>query len=81
MTNREFNEKYKDYIEEGFYGLSFNDPGVIKYLDKEFSEEIKNNAEFKICQIKLKFCTPRVYTNSIKDSKWEEDIKEIIFSE
>ena len=36
MTSTEFNEKYKDYKERGFYGLDFDIPIVTDYLDKEF---------------------------------------------
>jgi hypothetical protein len=35
MTSQEFNEKYKLYIPEGWYGLGFNIPEVTYYLDKE----------------------------------------------
>ena len=36
MTAQEFNDKYKDYIEEGFCGLSFDIEPVTKFLDKLF---------------------------------------------
>ena len=34
MTAEEFNEKYKQYIPEGWYGLGFNISDVTDYLDK-----------------------------------------------
>lgn len=60
MTAQEFNEKYWDNIEEGFYGLEFNIPPVTEYLDKYF-EGIKH-MDFTFSQIKLKFNMARVYT-------------------
>ena len=38
MTVDEFNEKYKDYLEPGHYGLAINDPDVIDYLDTQFEK-------------------------------------------
>lgn len=78
MTIEEFDEKWKDYVEPGFYGLAINDPDVIAYLDKEFTEEIKTNPTFTFSQIKVKFGKARVYTKSEKNYEWEEYIDEII---
>ena len=36
MTAKEFNEKYKPYIPEGWYGLGFDIPEVTDYLDKDY---------------------------------------------
>ena len=33
MTSREFNEKYKEHIPQGWYGLSFDILEVTEYLD------------------------------------------------
>ena len=33
MTTTEFNEKYKDYLNNGHYGLDIHIPSVISYLD------------------------------------------------
>ena len=54
MKAEEFNIKYKDYLEEGHYGLAFNDPGVMIFLDDIFQDLIKIPG-FKYSQIKLKF--------------------------
>jgi len=62
MTTEEFNEKYKDYLEEGHYGLDISYPSVIEYLDKVFQDLIKI-PDFKYSQIKLKFNYSRFYTN------------------
>ena len=35
-----FNEKYKDYLEEGHYGLALEEKSVIKYLDDIFKDLI-----------------------------------------
>ena len=61
MTSREFNEKYKDYLEEGHYGLDVNIPSVVDYLDSIFSNGLINVGGFKYHQIKLKFNMARFY--------------------
>lgn len=78
MTTKEFNEKWNEYLEDGFYGLAIGNENVINYLDKEFAKEIKNNTSFKYSQIKMKFNTCRVYANSEKTSMWEEEIERLI---
>ena len=62
MTTEKFNEKYKDYLEEGHYGLDISYPAVVEYLDKIFQDLIKIPG-FKYSQIKLKFNSSRFYTN------------------
>ena len=62
MTTSEFNEKYKEYLEEGHYGLDISTPSIIKYLDEIFQGLIKIPG-FKYSQIKEKFNTSRFYTN------------------
>ena len=62
MTASEFNEKYKEYLEEGHYGLDISTPSIIKYLDEIFQGLIKIPG-FKYSQIKEKFSTSRFYTN------------------
>ena len=54
MTANEFNEKYKEYLEEGHYGLDISTPSIIKYLDEMFQDLIKIPG-FKYSQIKEKF--------------------------
>ena len=77
MTTEEFNKKYSSYLEERFYGLDIDHPEVIEYLDKEFEKEIEKNPEFQFSQIKMKFGSSRVYTNSDKSSEWESEIVRI----
>ena len=62
MTISEFNEKYKEYLEEGHYGLDISTPSIIQYLDEIFQGLIKIPG-FKYSQIKEKFNTSRFYTN------------------
>lgn len=62
MTASEFNEKYKEYLEEGHYGLDISTPSIIRYLDEIFQGLIKIPG-FKYSQIKEKFSTSRFYTN------------------
>ena len=54
MTANEFNEKYKEFLEQGHYGMGFDHEEAIEYLDKEFEELIKI-PHFKYTQIKAKF--------------------------
>jgi hypothetical protein len=61
-TKTEFNEKYKEYIEEGHYGMDIGEPSVLAYVDQIFNDLIKI-PEFKFSQIKTKFGLTRVYTN------------------
>lgn len=78
MTSDEFNKKWSKYLEDGFYGLSIEHPQVIEYLDKEFTEEVKNNPSFNYAQIKMKFGTSRVYASSDKTSAWEAEINGLV---
>jgi hypothetical protein len=64
MTVTEFNEKYKDYLEERHYGLHINIPSVIEYLDSIFDNGLVNLPGFKYSQIKLKFNMARFYFDS-----------------
>ena len=60
-TSKEFNEKYKDFLIEGAYGLDIDDIYIVQYLDKQFQDLILI-PNFKYSQIKLKFGTCRFYT-------------------
>jgi hypothetical protein len=61
MTTQEFNQKYKDYLEEGHYGLDIGIPSVIEYLDSIFDKGLVTIPGFKYSQIKLKFHMARFY--------------------
>jgi hypothetical protein len=61
-TSKEFNEKYKEYIEEGHYGMDINEPSVLAYVDQIFNDLTKIPG-FKFSQVKTKFGLARVYTN------------------
>lgn len=63
-TSKEFNEKYKDFLEEGYYGLSFDNEEFITWLDGKFQEFIKKPG-FKYSQIKVKFGTGRFYCKGL----------------
>lgn len=77
MTADEFNEKYKDYLEEGHYGLDIDNPTVIAMLDKFFTGWIEDSIDFKYTQIKLKFGTARAYITGV-DQKTIETIEKAI---
>jgi hypothetical protein len=62
MTSDEFNEKYKAFLEEGHYGLSFDNERVTDMLDNIF-KDLTLIPGFQYSQIKLKFGMPRFYSN------------------
>jgi hypothetical protein len=64
MTNKEFNEKWKKYIAEGFegQGLEFDIPSVTVFLDAIFTDLCWIPA-FHYSQIKLKFNMCRFYAS------------------
>ena len=61
-TSKEFNEKYKDYIEEEHYGMDINEPSVLAYVDQIFND-LTQIPGFQFSQIKTKYGLARVYTN------------------
>jgi hypothetical protein len=66
MKSKEFNEKYKDFIEEGHYGLAIDVPEVVIFLDQVFAVLTKTT-DFSFKQIKEKFNFARVYTTGLGD--------------
>lgn len=78
MTTGQFNVKYSEYLDEGHYGMDINDERVIKFLDKEFTEEIEHDPNFKYQQIKLKWNMTRIYSSSEKNYFWENEIDKIL---
>lgn len=79
MTSDEFNLKYKDYLEDGHYGLELEDEKIIEYLDNEFQELIKI-PNFKYSQIKFKFNWFCFYADNLpkgKQQEVEDKIKEL----
>jgi hypothetical protein len=71
MTSEEFNEKYKDYLEEGHYGLEISNPDFIKWLDHKFQIFIEQPG-FKYSQIKSKFGMGRFYCEGISQLEVEQ---------
>lgn len=65
MTADEFNEKYKQYIPDGWSGLQFDIPEVTTYLDGVMQDLITIPG-FELNQIKMKFGMARFYF----DTKW-----------
>lgn len=76
----DFNNKWKSYLCEGFYGLDIDNKDVISYLDTEFEKEIKINPDFPYKQIKMKAGTCRIYATSSRVGVWEVKVDEIIDS-
>mgnify|MGYP003326477110 CR=1 FL=1 len=54
MSVEEFNNKYKDYLEDRYYGLAVDIPEFTEWLDNKFQEFIEYPG-FKYRQIKSKF--------------------------
>jgi len=71
MTRQEFNEKYKQWIPEGWSGLDLDMPQVTEYLDQAMQDLIMIPG-FELHQIKLKFDWPRFYfTTGFKNKDTE----------
>jgi hypothetical protein len=60
MDADDFNQKYKQYIPNDWYGLGFNIPEVTEYLN-EIMEDLITIPGFELHQIKLKFNMARFY--------------------
>lgn len=75
-TSSEFNFKYRDYLENGHYGLSIDNSKVITYLDNIFQDLIRI-PDFKFTQIKLKFGDCRFYSN-LKSTSLQNQIEDHI---
>jgi hypothetical protein len=71
MTQEEFNEKYKDYIEKGYYGLAFGDDEFVDWLDIKFQEFIKE-PNFNFAQVKSKFGWGRFFCYGLSQDKVRE---------
>lgn len=61
-TNKEFNDKYVDYLEHMHYGIDIQITSVLTYVDQIFNDLTKISG-FKYQQIKLKYGLARVHTN------------------
>jgi hypothetical protein len=71
MTADQFNEKYKDHLEEGHYGLDFHSQNFVEWLDDKFQEFIKKPG-FKYSQIKSKFGYGRFYCEGLTIEEIQE---------
>lgn len=71
MTQEEFNEKYKDYLEDGHYGLAFDNEDFTNWLNNKFQDFIKEPG-FSYSQIKAKFGMGRFYCNGISTEQVRE---------
>ena len=60
MDADDFNQKYKQYIPNDWYGLGFNIPEVTEYLN-DIMEDLITIPGFELHQIKLKFNMARFY--------------------
>ena len=71
MTSKEFNLKYKDYIEDRFEGLEIDIPELTNWLDDKFQEFIKIPG-FQFAQIKSKFGYGRFYADNLSREQLSE---------
>jgi hypothetical protein len=76
MTTKEFDEKYQDYLEDGFDGMEFENEEIIGLCDTYFQKWI-NYPGFKYAQIKSKFGTSRVYCEGVSAQETHELENEI----
>jgi len=76
MTTKEFNEKWKDYLEEGHYGLDISHKGVVAFLDGIF-EDLTKIEGFQYSQIKQKFHFFCFYADGISRTLEDLILKEI----
>jgi hypothetical protein len=79
MTQEQFNQKYKDFLEKGHYGLALDNTEAIEYLDKEFQNLIKIPG-FSYSQIKAKFnwfCFYNKEVSKEKTTEIEQKLKQI----
>ena len=77
MTQKEFNEKYKQYIPEGWGGLEFDIPEVTDFINSIMEDGLTNLPGFELHQIKLKFGMCRFYFGTAMKSKRLEAIIEV----
>jgi hypothetical protein len=71
MTQTEFNQKYRQWIQQGWEGLEFDIPQVTEYLDKIMQDMIMIPG-FELHQIKMKWDWPRFYfTTDFKEKALE----------
>ena len=68
MTTEQFNEKYKNFLEEGHYGLAVGDEEFVKWLDGKFQEFIEHPG-FTYSQIKSKFGMGRFYCEGLTNEQ------------
>lgn len=79
MNANSFNEKWKNHLIHGAYGLDIANNEVIEYLNQEFGKETTINPAFIYFQIKIKFGSCRVYSsNYLKKEGWEKEIDRIM---
>ncbi len=71
MNTDDFNNKYKDYLEEGHYGLATGNEEFINWLDGKFQEFIKI-PNFTYSQIKDKFNMGRFYCEALTKQQINE---------
>ena len=71
MTRQEFNEKYKQWIPQGWGGLEFDMPKVTEHVDLIMQDMVRIPG-FELHQIKLKFGKARFYFDTKLFNKWLE---------
>jgi hypothetical protein len=78
MDAKQFNEKWKDHLKEGHYGLDIDLKEVVEYLDEQFKVIKSETPDFTYSQIKLKFGNACVYLSNNVNPDWSEQLEEKI---
>jgi hypothetical protein len=81
MRIQQFDKKWEYRLEEGFDGLSFNDPKIVKLVDETFTRWETEYPHFTLSQIKYKFGTSRVYCDNVpfsETNKLEQEINKLL---
>jgi hypothetical protein len=71
LKQSEFKEKYKDYLEDRYYGCELINEEALDYLDNKFQEYIKIPG-FKYKQIKSKWNYFCFYADGLSNNEREE---------
>ena len=74
MTADEFNEKWKDHLEKGHYGMNLEGNGICELVDNAFTKLLETNPKFTYSQIKEKFGSSRVYMQNTP-AQFENDLE------
>lgn len=76
MIYQEFVSEYKSIIKGEI--VEINNQDIYTYLNKEFENELINNPNFYIWNIKWKLEKIRISSSSNKNQAWENEVEKIL---